>query len=184
MKDVQLFKENPFININSVTFKNKRIAITTDSSKKLLDTKTGQEQEVYIGSYREVDDQEFVKIFTANISFMFELTPPGNTVFQMLLTIVQKNALQKDMVYLSEEMCMELSKEFKIKISPATFRRGLKDLLKNQILAKSTKAFLYFINPHVLFNGNRVGFFNAIRKKNEKNGVTDENTEQKQITLS
>lgn len=165
MKDVISYKENPFLDIQSITSRNKKIVVSENTKSRLIDTVTGEEKRVFIGSWREVDDKEFVKIFTSNISLIFDLSPPGNKVFQLLLIVVQEKAIQKDVIYLSDDMGVQFSEKYGTSLSKSTFRRGLKDLIRNQILAKTEHVNLYFLNPHILFNGDRIAFFNAITRK-------------------
>lgn len=173
MKDIIAYKENPFLDIQSITARNKKIVIADDTKSRLI-TETGEEKRVFIGSWREVDDKEFVKIFTSNISVIFDLNAPGNKVFQLLLIVVQKRAIQKDMIYISDEVGKSFSKDHGFTLSTSTFRRGLKNLLENQIIAKTEHINLYFINPHILFNGDRIAFFNAITRKKKEESVKKE----------
>lgn len=166
MKDVIVYNENPFLQEIEIKLKNKKVFVSHDIDKRLVDSKSGQEKPVFIGSYKEVDEEEFVKIFTSNIAYMFELTPAGNKVFHFLLTEVQKKGIGKDVAYLSYESAKQNLERSKLKISKTVFWSGLKDLIHNKILARSSSINLYYINPNILFNGDRVAFFNAIKKKN------------------
>ena len=52
-----------------------------------------------------------------------------------------------------------------LKLSFATFMRGLKELEDAKIIAKHRKRGDYFINPNFVFNGDRIAFSTVIEKK-------------------
>lgn len=56
----------------------------------------------------------------------------------------------------------------KLHMAYVTFRKGLNELVKSQIFAKSKRMGDYFINPHFLFNGDRMRFITKIKRKNTK----------------
>ena len=49
--------------------------------------------------------------------------------------------------------------------SDTSIRIGLTNLLKNEIIARGRNDSLYFINPMVAFNGNRITFAKTYVKK-------------------
>lgn len=163
------YHDNPFLNSDEITVRNKMVKISVssgDNHNVLLNTDTGEMAPTHIVSYRKVDDEEFVKLFTANIALTFNLSVAGRKTFDLLLRVLQKTAIGKDQVYLSDDIREDALMEFpNIKLSKATFHRGLKDLEENKIIARSVNTNVYFINPHLIFNGNRVAFTNAIERK-------------------
>lgn len=52
-------------------------------------------------------------------------------------------------------------------MSLPTFKRGLNELEKAQIIAKTMRQGRYFINPNFVFNGDRVAFSTVIERKRE-----------------
>ncbi len=163
------YHDNPFLNSDEITVRNKRVRISVssgDNHNVLLNTDTGEMAHTHIVSYRKVDDEEFVKLFTANIALTFNLSVAGRKTFDLLLRVLQRTAIGKDQVYLSDDIREDALTEFpNIKLSKATFHRGLKDLEENKIIARSVNTNVYFINPHLIFNGDRVAFTNAIERK-------------------
>ena len=55
-------------------------------------------------------------------------------------------------------------KEPPLRLSTATFLRGLAELVKAQIIAKTMRQGWYFINPNFIFNGDRVAFTTVIER--------------------
>ncbi len=78
---------------------------------------------------------------------------------------IQGKALNKDEVTLDSFVLEDFLISNESKLSPATFKRGLNELEKSQILAKTVRKGIYFINPNFIFNGNRIAFTNAIERK-------------------
>ncbi|WP_342752785.1 MULTISPECIES: replication/maintenance protein RepL [unclassified Bartonella] len=57
----------------------------------------------------------------------------------------------------------------KIALSLPTFACGLTELESAQIIAKHLRQGWYFINPNLIFNGDRIAFTTVIqRRRNEK----------------
>lgn len=120
----------------------------------------------------EVDDQQFTKIYLSQFSAFFELKPQAIRVFGY---IMKQLIPKKDEFIFILEDCMEYTKYN----SETSIRIGLTSLLKANIIARGRADVLYFINPMVAFNGDRVTFAKTyVKKQNEKK--LDPN----QITLS
>jgi hypothetical protein len=110
----------------------------------------------------------------------FDLSSPGIKAFSVLLWVVQNRALSKDEVDL-DVLTLEAflkyhkDKEPPLKLSPATFRRGISELEKAQIVAKTLRQGRYFINPNFVFNGDRIAFTTLIERKDtiEEQGFSE-----------
>lgn len=164
------YKENPFLENLTVTTKGKRISINPlgrDSDNILINQSTGEVKGTHVTSFKQVDDAEFIKFFTANIALTFDLNQSGRKVFDMLLHVMQRQAISKDQVYLDDEVRDEFTKEFGVKLAKSTFYRGLDNLIEKLIIAKSTRTNIYFINPSLVFNGDRIAFTRVIERKKE-----------------
>ena len=164
------YKENPFLDVFRVTTKGKRVSVTAigGESNVLINQETGEIKGTHVSSYKQVDDEEFVKIFTANIAMTFELNAAGRKMFDMLLHVVQIEAISKDQIYIDELVREEFTIKHSVKLSSATMYRGLDNLMAKKILAKSTRTNIYFINPNLVFNGDRVVFSQAIERKQKR----------------
>ena len=125
----------------------------------------------HVTTYKSVDGEQFVKLFTANIALTFDLKAAGIKAFSVLLWSVQNKGLFKDEVpldvlVLDEFTEAHMDKEPPLRLSQATFLRGLAELVKAQIIAKTMRQGWYFINPNFLFNGDRVAFTTVIERSN------------------
>ena len=124
----------------------------------------------HITTYREVDSQQFVKLFTQNIALTFDLKSSGLKALNVLIWAVQHKAISKDQVDMESLTLDEFLESHSVKLSLATFTRGINELEKAQILAKALKKGRYFINPNFVFNGDRIAFTTLIeRRKKERN---------------
>lgn len=163
------YENNPFLEdptgVTSIKTRKKSVLIGKGDSI-LLNQESGEITSTNVVAIREVDDSQFVKIFTQNIQLMLGLTPAGNKVFMLLLWAVQNTAIGKDIVYLGLfELNKFLEENSSIKMSETTMRRGISELVEAKIIAHTKKNGSYFINPNFIFNGDRVRFITEIRRK-------------------
>jgi hypothetical protein len=68
----------------------------------LINQATGEVQGTHVTTYRKVDSEQFVKLFTANIALTFDLKPAGIKAFNVLLWILQDRAIERDLVPLDK----------------------------------------------------------------------------------
>ena len=168
--------ENPFITSQPVLF----------STKKWQISRFGKEQGIAINNleksrggtafinYQKVDDVQFIKLFTQNIKLAFELTQAGQKALYVVFWAIQ-NSRNNDTLLLDQYTLQEFLAQYPdLKMSLATFWRGLSELVKSQILAMAKRKGFYFINPHFAFNGDRVAFATVLeRNRFEKKQVLD-----------
>lgn len=178
------YKENPFLNEEVIRTKDKQVRVTPlgGNDNVLINQKTGEVTGTHITTYKKVDNKEFVKIFCANIALTFNLTAAGIKAFNVLLWSVQYKAITKDQVDLDKyalDDFLENNKHIK-NFSLQTFRRGLAELTKNKIIAPTIKMGRYFINPHFIFNGDRIVFTTAIERQKEQQVEFEEFKEEQQ----
>jgi hypothetical protein len=138
----------------------------------LIDQSTGEMQGTHLTTYRRVDSQQFVKLFTQNIGLTFGLSAAGIKTFSVLLWSVQERALSKDEIDLDSFALAEFVEKHKsqkkpLMLSLATFKRGISELETAQIIAKTMRGGRYFINPNFVFNGDRIAFTTMIERKKE-----------------
>ncbi len=177
--DLPRFKSNPFIEEMMIPVGKKqiRVGLLGKDSNILVNTATGEERGTHVATYKKVDNEQFVKIFTQNIAMTFDLMSAGIKCFSLLLYQVQNNALSKDVVALDAlalseflEAQEEAQKESdqpakKLKLSITTMKRGLNELEKAKIIAKTMRQGFYYINPNFIFNGDRIAFTTIIERE-------------------
>jgi hypothetical protein len=114
---------------------------------------------------KHVDKDEFVKLYTKNIKAIFDLKPTTQKVLQYLMQELQKTP-NADAIYLAWLGADEYFSEVEIKVSRASFHRAMNELLNKKFIAESKMSNMYWFNPHLFFNGDRMTFINEFRKKN------------------
>jgi hypothetical protein len=113
----------------------------------------------------EVDEQQFTKIYLSQFSAFFELNSQSIKVFGYIMT---KLMPKQDFFIFDLEECLEYT-GYK---SGQSVYNGLSGLIGSSIIARGKKDYLYFINPMVFFNGDRVTFAKAYVKK-QKGKIID-----------
>jgi hypothetical protein len=152
-----------------VPIKEKRIKLSVLGNDKniLINQETGEMHGTHIATFKKVDRTQFVKLFTANIAMTFDLSSSGIKTFTVLMWAVQHKALCKDEVDLDAiilEEFIEQHKEKNLKLSLPTFKRGINELEKAMMIAKTMRQGRYFINPNFIFNGDRIVFSTIIEE--------------------
>lgn len=174
MSLAERYKENPFIECMVVPIKGQKVQLSRlgRDDNVLVNQTTGEEMGTHVTTYKKVDAEQFVKIFTANIALTFGLNAAGIKAFNVLIWAVQYKAIGKDQIDLDNlalEDFLAAHEENKpsVKLSYATFKRGLSELQKAQIIAKTLRPGRYFINPNFCFNGDRIAFTTLIEKRKD-----------------
>lgn len=109
----------------------------------------------------EVDEDKFAKFYLSNFSSFFDLKPSAFKVFGYILTKLIPN--RDEFMFFYDE-CMEYT-GYK---SEKSIYIGLASLLQNEIIARGRNDSVYFINPMIVFNGNRVSFTKTYVRKKKK----------------
>jgi hypothetical protein len=108
----------------------------------------------------EVDEDQFVKLYLSNFAAFFDLSKAAIRVFGYFMQAMKP---KNDMVVFLLDDCMEYT-GYKAK---DTIYRGLAELVHNEIIARGPNETLWFINPLILFNVDRVSFTKTFVKKKE-----------------
>lgn len=164
-KGMMAYSENPFWDAHKIKVGSKLIKVAAGHH---LNKETG-ESIAHSGIHivREVDETEFLKIYTRNIKAIFDLKPTSQRVLQYLMNELQKTP-NADAIYLAWVGAEEYFSEVNLNISRSSFQRSLKEMMEKGFLAESTKPNLFWFNPNLFFNGDRMTFVNEFRKKNGK----------------
>lgn len=165
-------KTNPFIEDMVVPVKGRQVKLSKLGRDQniLVNQTTGEVHGTHVTTYKRVDGEQFIKLFTANIGLTFDLSAAGIKTFSVLLWVVQHKAISKDEVDLDaltlEEFIEDHSGSKKpLSLSLTTFKRGMNELEKAQIIAKTMRKGRYYINPNFVFNGDRIAFTTLIERK-------------------
>ena len=158
VRHAQRYEANPFLEALVVQTRGRRVTVAAGST--LIDMQTGEISGVTeIAQVVEVDKQEFVKLFTRDLAIWFDLKRSGLRCFGALLTIVQQEAVGRDLVYF--DYASNLIRSFGL--SKPIFYRGVEELIEKKFIARHRSVGWYFINPALFFNGNRARFVKEYR---------------------
>lgn len=161
------FEENPFVEkaIQDIKIVQRTQVIrpqNQDEIQLIVNSGTGEVQgHTAFMKYVEVDEEQFAKVYLSQFAAFWELTKPAIRVFGFIMTRLKP---KQDFFYFDMEDCMAHT--------GYTHRNniltGLSCLIECGIIARSNKAYKYFINPLVVFNGDRVSFAKTYIKKKQK----------------
>lgn len=166
------YSENPFLENMVVPVKGQKVKLSRlgKDDNILINQSTGEVEGTHIITYKKVDSEQFVKLFTANIALTFDLKASGIKAFNVVLWTLQNRGITKDLLpldkfTLEDFLNNHIDRDPPIKLSIATFGRGLAELEKAQIVAKHVRQGWYYINPNFAFNGDRIAFTTLIQRK-------------------
>jgi hypothetical protein len=164
------FEENPFVEkaIHDIKIVQKTQVIRPQNKGEIqliVNSGSGEVQgHTAFMKFVEVDEMQFAKVYISQFASFWELTKPAIRVFGFIITILKP---KQDFFYFDMDDCM--------KYTGYTQRNhiltGLSCLIDCGIIARSNKTYRYFINPLVVFNGDRVSFAKTYikRRKNQIN---------------
>lgn len=164
-RGLALYDKNPYListsqNTNEGT--KKRTLKSKDGSQMMVTSQSGEViAPAGFWQTQEVDKTQFVKLYINGVRAFRDLSPAGTKVFEVLYLELQKT-VGKDRVYLSFSNIDE-----HLKISQATFTRGMRELLDKKFLAPTLAVGWYWINPDYLWNGDRLAFVKEYRLKRD-----------------
>lgn len=173
-REMVRYESNPFIEGMVIPIRGQNVQLSKlgKDNNILVNQTTGEIHGTHVTTYRKVDAEQFVKLFTANIALTFDLKAAGIKAFNVLVWMLQNTSISKDLVPLDKFALDSFLKAHDyrkppIKLSQPTFWRGLAELEAAQIIAKHVRQGWYFINPNFVFNGDRVAFTAVIERKSK-----------------
>jgi hypothetical protein len=177
------FKTNPFLEGMIIPIKGKQVRLSKlgRDENVLINQATGEVHGTHVTTYKSVDSEQFVKLFTANIAMTFDLQSAGIKALTVVIWTLQNHALAKDEIALDQIVLddfLEAHQDRKppMSLSIATLKRGINELEKAKIIAKTVRKGWYFINPNFIFNGDRIAFTTVIEKAKRAARDRDPNT--------
>jgi hypothetical protein len=130
--------------------------VSDGSLKDKFDAVTGEAVEVSRLYSTVKDSSTFIKIFTESLVLTFNLRSSGLKALHILLWEMQRSAKDKDTVYLNKYVLDDFLEDHKgLKYSSAEFYRGLANLVESDVICKTMRPAMYYINPCYCFNGQR-----------------------------
>ena len=167
------YRENPFTAEGrfQVPVRNKSERIDTAGPLALVDTVTGEAQDVAeVRRVKMVDPERFVKIFVAHLHAFFELKPGTIKLMMAVMDELGKKInAHGDVIYLNHRQVVEYYERHDAKpLAKSTYLTALAELTEKGFIAPSEDANLYFINPAIFFNGDRIRLVTELRKRRTK----------------
>lgn len=167
LTELETFKENPFIEkaVNDIKVVRKQQVIrprNKDEIQMIMSSEGEVTGYTAFTRFIEVDEEKFAKVYLSQFANFWELSKPAIRVFSYILTVLQP---RMDTFIFKMDDCL--------KHTGYTHRNnvltGLANLAECNIIARSNYDWEYFINPLVVFNGDRVAFTKMyVKKKKEK----------------
>jgi predicted DNA-binding transcriptional regulator len=174
-KGAIVYRENPFWEPQEVKIGSKLIRI---AGGRHISEEGESVSHSGIHQVKEVDETQFIKIYTQNIKSFFDIKPTTQKVLMAILNAIQKTP-NADSIYLNWFEVDDYSKRHELQISERSFYNAMKELLEKGFVAESERINQYWINPHLFFNGNRMIFIREYRKKTNKD-INDNNSNKEQ----
>lgn len=168
IKDLPKYEANPFVEeavqeIDSNTVSKKRFMRGSKGIEQSIVNRDGEiTGHTAFLQQIEVDEDKFAKLYLSQFAAFWDLPKSAIRVFGHIIT----NCLSpnKDEFYLYIDEALDYTGYS----SNRYILTGLSSLCEHGIIARSNRQNKYFINPLVVFNGNRVTFAKTYVRKNKK----------------
>lgn len=155
--------KNPFVSdvvkhIKDTNFKVQ--AYKKDSNLAIVDRETGEMAVTYNTIYtkKKVDVQKYNKLYINTLRSLFDLSKNSQLVLDYIYTRLEKN---KDYIFFSISDCKEHTNYKDNK----SIYSALKELVEKEFIAKTGENYKFWINPTVMFNGDRLVIVNEYIKE-------------------
>lgn len=169
-------ESNPLVDAGAVPVKKKKVRSGLAETP-LINPTTGEVMaSSVIHQIEEYDTDQFVKVFSAGIAAIYDLTRTGHRVFQAVLNEYEKTPMHggfADTVYLAWFGGGLSGRE--VDMSEYTFKRGMRELLDKRFIAPRGPC-SFWVNPALFFKGDRAMFIREFRRKSITNANRDPNT--------
>jgi len=161
-KDLK-FEKNPF-RANTVAEVDIGYKKTTfGTGRKINDTETGEDLGVAaFQQVRVVDKSKFLMFYLSGQQVFWQLSAKAQKVLRLIFNEVSERAIGKDEIYLSWEIANKFFNEEEIKCGRSSYFSAIKELSEKMVIAESIRTNIWFINPVLIFNGNRATFVQKI----------------------
>lgn len=166
IKALPSFEENPFIEkaIQDIKIHKRQQIIrpkNRDEVQQIVSTDGEITGYTAFTRFIEVDEEKFAKVYLSQFANFWELSKPAIRVFGYILTVLKP---KQDHFIFDMDDCLKHTKYSQRN----HILTGLSNLIECQIVAKSNKDYKYYINPLMVFNGDRVAFTKMyVRRKKE-----------------
>lgn len=170
-RDIDKFETNPFVvELKGKMYLRPSASTIIAQGEAIVDTITGEmaEGSLLIGRRKVVDKSEFAKLYASEIGVLFELSKNAINVFIHIAKVMDYE--NKSYFSYTEEFGKIGYK------SKHPAMNGLKELIKNNIIASSTKTNQWWLNPTIVCKGERFSIYTEYVQANgnEANKIAKE----------
>lgn len=167
------YKESPFTHDGRFQVPTKKKSQQLDTAGPLVvqDSQTGETHSVAeVRRTHNVDAERFVKLYVNQLDGFFDLKPGTIKLMTALIDeISQTKNIGGDKIYLNYSSIRNYFQAHDAKPpAKSTYMTSLAELVEKGFIAPSVDPNLYFTNPAIFFNGDRLRFVTEIRKKKSK----------------
>jgi hypothetical protein len=151
----------------------------------LMNSETGEFTDVAeVRRVRVVDSERFVKLFVSQLHVFFDLKPGTVRLMTALIDeLSHRKYINGDQIYLNySRACDYFEKKGAKAPAKPTFFSAMAEMTEKGFVAPSVDQNLWFINPAIFFNGDRIRFVTELRKKKSKHEQLEE-AGQKRLNL-
>lgn len=156
---------NPSLETLSFETRNKRVFIKDNQALIITDARTGEQtsgtSSATFVKPEIIDTEKFIKIYTAGIDELMNLSASGLKVFKLVYTMMRENPNTD--VFTLDYATLKAYNQWKW--SQPTFNNGLNELLNHNVLFKAIAPAQYFINVKFFFNGDRINIVKSYQLK-------------------
>lgn len=158
-----IYEFNPSIKeVNLATRKRKNF-INGSKAMIVTDLTTGEQMPagVTFVDQKEVDTEQFIKLYTLGVDELMNLSGAGLKVFKIIYYMMLESPN-------SDRVTLDLNALIHRKIwtwSQPTFNTGVNELLVKTVIFKALESAQYFINLKFFFNGDRINIVKSYKLK-------------------
>lgn len=169
-----LNRENPFLNetVQHIEKGEKTLLFGQKNPDLIVDNDGSVKGHSLFARKVQVDKAKFMKVFMSGLSNWFDLSKAGIKVFAYVANQVEPN---RDTFMFDLENC----KQFTGYAGKNSIFSGLAELVENRFIARGPNPYVYYINPTVFFNGDRLTFVEQYElEKKDENLIEEPKTAQ------
>lgn len=161
---------NPFLiqTIASANIGNKQLHFAVGRDETVVNTATGalNETQAAFKLTKVVDKSKFVMLYMALMNDFFKFSKSSQKLVRAILNEVSESGIQKDSIYLNLDVVQDYLKSHNESIGKTSYSKAIKDLIASSLIAESNRPNIWFINPAMIFNGDRASFITELIKEN------------------
>lgn len=160
-----LYATNPFLTQFTVDLSERKMTVARGAN--VVDKEGEIVAPATYAQIHQVDNEEFIKLYTMNMKAFFDLSKAAVKTLGCVFHALQKTAINKDEIFLNHYTANEIYEELTggDALSKDVYKRGTNELIDKEFIAESPKgAGFFYINPNLVFNGDRVRFVTEYRK--------------------